>query len=175
MIYDGKLFEYPSFCRPLWYVGVVFGLSFIGASIYALLTKSFSTETFLWIFGIFFGTAMSGGSLVELHNYYSVLVNDERISLLRPNRRVDILWSNIDKVFYTRSEGVQAKYPFFSFYIKSNNGEIIKISQYIKNFHELGAIVLERCPTGRAEGIPFVDLVRLYYRFYFKRAVSAPL
>lgn len=169
MIYDGKLFEYPSFCRPLWHVGVVFGLSFFVASIYALLTKSFSAETFLWIFGIFFGMAMAGGSLVEMHNYHPILVNDERISLLRPNRRLDIPWSDIDRAFYSRSEGVQAKHPFFSFYIKAKNGDIIKISQYIENFHELGSIVLERCPSGKAEYIPFADLARLYYRSYWKK------
>ena len=172
MVYDGKLFDYSKFYRLLFYSGTLLGLVFLISSTYFLLTESFGRQTLLWILGICLGMGMVGGGIVELSNYHNILVDDRRISLLRPSRRVDISWNDIDKVFYTRSEGVPAKHPFISFYIKSKNGEIIKISQYIKNFHELGTVVLEKCPTGKAEYIPFLDLARLYYKSYFKRPIT---
>ena len=168
----GKSFEYSPFYRFLWYIGIVLGVIFFIAAIYALLTESLSFRSSVWVLGIFLGIGITAGSIVELSNYQTIFVDENGISTLGPNRKVFVSWSNIDKLFYTQGEGLAAHEAFYSFYIKSKNGEIIKISQDIKNFHELGTIVLERCPTGRAEYIPFFDLARLYYRSYFKKPVT---
>lgn len=171
----GKSFEYSPFYRFFWYIGIILGVIFFVAAIYALLTESLSFRSSVWVLGIFLGIGITVGSVVELSNYQTIFVNEDGISTLGPDRKIFVSWSDIDKLFYTQSEGMGAHEAFYSFYIKSKSGEIIKISQDVKNFHELGSIVLERCPTGRAEYISFLELARLYYRFYFKRAVSAPL
>ena len=169
MVYAGKVFEYPTYSRLLWYAAILFGLSFVVAGIYGLLTRSFTPQSLLWIGCIFLGTGMVCGGVVELFNYQTILVGDDGISMIGPNRKSFMPWSNIDRVYYSRGEGVPAHQPYVSFYIKSKNEEIIKVSQDIRNFHELGSIVLERAPTGKAEYISFGELVKLYYKSYFKK------
>ena len=169
MVYSGEVFEYPIYSRLLWYAAIIFGCAFVVAGIYGLLTRNFTSQSVLWIGGIFLGIGMVCGGVVELFNYQTILVKDDGISTIGPNGKIFMPWSNIDRVYYSRGEGVPAHQPYVSFYIKSKNVEIIKISQDIRNFHELGSIILERAPTGRAEYISFTELVRLYYKSYFKR------
>lgn len=172
MVHGDRLFEYPVYSRSLCYAGVLFGIVCFVSAVYALLTESFSFRSLVWVLGIGIGIGLTVGGIVELFNYQTISVNDSGISTLGPNRRMLVSWSDIDRLFYTRGEGLGAHEAFYSFYIKSKSGDIIKISQYIKNFHELGTIVLERCPTGKAEYISFLELARLYYRFYFKKPIT---
>ena len=141
-----KSFEYSPSYRVFWCLGIVIGIIFFIAAIYGLLIESLSFRSSVWVLGIFLGIGITVGSVVEIGNCQSIFVNENGISTLGPSRKVFVAWSEIDKLFYTQSEGLGAHEAFYSFYIKSRNGDIIKISQDVTNFHQLGTIILERFP-----------------------------
>src|SRR5690349_7965000 len=143
MLLTGELFEYPRSTRLIFYFGVVFGSVIFLASIYSLVSQSLSVHTLVWFVGLFVGLGMAGGAIVELYNHHSVLINEEGICLLRSLRRQQIRWADIDRIFYTHSEGLRALNRFLSFYVTSRRGDIIKVSQAIDRFQELEARLLQ--------------------------------
>jgi hypothetical protein len=166
----GRVLRYPPSTRLLYHSGVIGGIGFIVGSAYFFLFDD-TTSRIFWVASICFGFALIFGSLIELFNHQMILIDELGLHTRGPNRRVSILWGDVDAILCAPSG--YASSPFISYYVVSNKEkEVIKFTQEIDHFDDLCSIVSDRLRNVKVKDVGFAELARFYRQIYFAKGVK---
>jgi len=169
MIEGEKTYHYHKGWLLLDYFGILFFLALTASGIYWLFKDPFFSSGWGGLFVATVGSIAVIAFVFEKNNRATIIVNDKEIVALKPKQQVRIVWSNIDRVYYSAFQDAYAKNPFFSLYILSKDGELIKITQNIDDYFDLMEMIVRRSPRGQAEPISLIKLLRLLFQVYFSK------
>jgi len=166
---NNKSYAYSRWWVVFDYFGIVFFLGIVAFGLYMAFTEPFFSSGWIGILGICTGFIMIIVFAFESVNRGTIVVNDEEIIILKPKGSIRIPWSNINRVYYSAFQDAYAKNPFFSLYVLSKDGELIKITQNIDDYFDLMEIIVRHSPRGQAEPISLMKLLRLLFQVYFSK------